>query len=64
MKVKATIGFAGQISMHAGQIRNIPEGDTLDDLLHCGYVESIEPAVEPADEAAAVKKGAKSKGAD
>ncbi len=41
MKVKATVCFSGKISMREGEERNIPEGDTLTDLLKAGYVKEV-----------------------
>ena len=39
MKVIAKTSFSGSvISMHEGEVRDVPEGDVLDDLLRCGYV--------------------------
>lgn len=42
MIVRATTAFAGAISMHAGEVREIPKGVTLDDLLRAGYVVEVE----------------------
>lgn len=43
MKVKAVISFSGvDINMHEGQIKGVPEGALLDDLLDAGYVEPVE----------------------
>lgn len=39
MVVKAQVSFSGDTSMYAGEIRNIPAGEVLDDLLSAGYVE-------------------------
>lgn len=38
MLVKATVNFSGKINMSRNEIRDIPEGDALKDLLRCGYV--------------------------
>lgn len=42
MLVKAKISFTGALTMTAGEQREIAEGATLSDLLHCGYVEPCE----------------------
>ena len=34
MIVKAMENFSGKVSMSIGQVRDIPEGETLPDLLH------------------------------
>lgn len=39
MLVKAIESFAGAVSMHAGEVREITDKALLDDLLHAGYVE-------------------------
>lgn len=41
MKVKATVSFGGAVSMHKDEIRDIPTGDNLKDLLKAGYVEKV-----------------------
>ena len=38
MIVKATVSFAGAVSMGFGEVRDIPEGAVLSDLLRAGYV--------------------------
>lgn len=53
MKVKALVGFAGAVSMAAGEIRDIDEAIARD-LLHAGYV--VEDKVDKAIEAEVVKK--------
>lgn len=45
MRVKATVSFAGAISMHTGQELDIEKGEVLDDLLRAGYVQEIVPEV-------------------
>lgn len=42
MRVRAAVSFAGAVSMHAGEVRDVEEGCVLDDLLACGYVEPAE----------------------
>lgn len=40
MKVKATMGFSGErFSMHAGEVRDVEENDTVNELLRIGYLE-------------------------
>lgn len=41
MRVKAKTSFAGKISMYEGEIREIEEGEILDDLLAAKYVEKV-----------------------
>ena len=38
MLVRAKCSFAGELSMALNEVRDVPEGDVLDDLLCCGYV--------------------------
>ena len=38
MRVRAKCSFAGEVSMALNEIRDVPEGDVLDDLIRCGYV--------------------------
>ena len=38
MLVRAKCSFAGEVSMALNEVRDVPEGDVLDDLLRCGYV--------------------------
>lgn len=42
MRVKALISFAGKFSMYKGQVAELQEGEALNDLLSCGYVEDVE----------------------
>ena len=43
MKVKAIMGFSGErFSMHAGEVRDVEENDTVKELLHIGYLEPAE----------------------
>ena len=49
VKVKAVIGFAGAVSMAAGEVRDIPE-DVAAPLLKCGYLEAVEATPAPANE--------------
>lgn len=41
-RVKALVSFAGTVTMGNGEIRDIPEGDDLKDLLRAGYVEEVD----------------------
>lgn len=54
MKVKAVISFSGILSMAAGEVRDLPNGDMLQDLLRAGYVLEESPTEQPAKKA--VKK--------
>lgn len=38
MRVRAKTSFAGAITMALNEVRDVPEGDVLDDLIRCGYV--------------------------
>ena len=38
MRVRAKVSFAGEVSMALNEVRDVPEGDVLDDLIRCGYV--------------------------
>lgn len=38
MRVRAKCSFAGEVSMALNEVRDVPEGDVLDDLICCGYV--------------------------
>ena len=40
MKVKATVSFAGELSMAAGEVRDAPK-DVAAPLLKCGYLEVV-----------------------
>ena len=59
MKVKAIMGFSGErFSMHAGEVRDVEENDTVKELLAIGYLEpagadEVQPEAEAqaADEA-------------
>lgn len=42
MRVKATVSFAGIVSMRKGEERDLKDRRILDDLIRAGYVESIE----------------------
>lgn len=42
MRVKANKTFAGvQVSMRKGDVKELPEGEALFDLLRCGYVAEV-----------------------
>jgi len=50
MKIRALVGFAGVISMLAGQVMECDNDEVLKDLLSAGYVEAVAdtpPAVVP-----------------
>lgn len=38
MLVRAKCSFAGAVTMALNEVRDVPEGDVLDDLVRCGYV--------------------------
>ena len=38
MRVRAKCSFAGEVSMALNEVRDVPEGGVLDDLIRCGYV--------------------------
>ena len=40
MKVKAAVSFAGELSMAAGEVRDVPK-DVAAPLLKCGYLEAV-----------------------
>lgn len=61
MKVKAKVGFSGEISMSVGQVGEIDREDLLSDLLQAGYVEEVKEPVK-AEKAAPKKKAVKSSG--
>ena len=42
MKYKALVSFAGAISMAKGEIREISDSPTVDDLLSAKYIEPVE----------------------
>ncbi len=42
MKVKANISFCGSVCMAANEVRDIPEGGVLSDLLEAGYVTEVQ----------------------
>lgn len=45
MKVKAAIGFSGQVSAAPGEVLDLPGGSpVLADLLRAGYVEPVDRA--------------------
>jgi len=47
MKVKATVSFAGELSMAAGEVRDVPK-DVAAPLLKCGYLEAVKtPKTKP-----------------
>lgn len=41
MKVKATVNFAGALSMHKGEVKECNDKVILQCLLNCGYVEEV-----------------------
>lgn len=52
MRVKASVGFSGKLSMCPGEEREITDKEVLTDLLKCGYVVEVE-------EKKATRKGVK-----
>lgn len=42
MLYKATISFAGKISMTQGEIRDISDSPVVKDLIKAGYIEAVE----------------------
>lgn len=65
MKFKALKNFCGAISMYAGEVRELTEGEATKDLLSAGYIEAAE-TVKKANKAPAKKEAAKNEdiGAD
>lgn len=56
MRVKANISFCGSVCMAANEVRDIPEGGVLSDLLEAGYVTEVQenpPAADPKADPAA-----------
>lgn len=49
MKVKATVSFAGELSMAAGEVRDVPK-DVAAPLLKCGYLEAVKKGKNPDSE--------------
>lgn len=43
MLVKATTSFAGAVCMAVNEVRDIPAGKVLDDLLSAGFVVAVQP---------------------
>lgn len=41
MKVKAKVSFSGILTMSKGQTADLPENETLQDLMNAGYVEAV-----------------------
>lgn len=59
-KVKAIVGFGGNVSMFAGEVKTITDNDIVKDLVDAGYVEVIDkPADKGETKADTKKKGAK-----
>lgn len=56
-KVKATVSFAGKISMSAGEVGEIADKAVLSDLLLAGYVEELSEKKADAPKSPAKKKG-------
>ena len=48
MRVKANVSFAGAVTMYVGEIRDIAEGEVLEDLLAANYVQPCEKPPEKA----------------
>ena len=55
-KVKATVSFAGKISMSAGEVGEIADKAVLSDLLLAGYVEELSEKKADAPKSPAKKK--------
>lgn len=45
MKVKATKSFSGTISMYIGDVREIAQTATIDELIRIGYLEAVKESV-------------------
>lgn len=58
MLVKALQGFAGTVSMYAGEIKDITDTDVVKDLMNAGYIEEVKEEA-PEEKPAAKKKAAK-----
>ena len=56
-KVKATVSFAGKISMSAGEVGEIADKVVLSDLLSAGYVEELSEKKADAPKSPAKEKG-------
>ena len=56
-KVKATVSFAGKISMSAGEVGEIADKVVLSDLLSAGYVEELSEKKADAPKSPAKKTG-------
>lgn len=48
MKVKALKGFSGTISMHEGEVRELNETKTVNELIRIGYLEKVAEVTEGA----------------
>lgn len=49
MKVKAKASFCGALNMALGEVRDVPEGEVLTDLLRAGLVEPVGDSAAPAE---------------
>lgn len=63
---KALKTFAGKLSMHKGEIKDISDPIIVNDLLRAGYIEEIKPAkgkavIEEAEEKVTEEKPKKKK---
>lgn len=65
MLVKALKGFAGAVSMYAGEIKDISDTYVVNDLLNAGYIEELKEtkAVETPEKAREEKPAARKKAA-
>lgn len=59
MKVKAKVSFSGILTMSKGQTADLPENETLQDLMNAGYVEAV---TSQSDSPTAPPKGGTGKG--
>lgn len=55
-KVKALKSFAGIVSMHTGEVKDIDDSNIVNDLVSAGYIEEVK---EPAKTKTPKKKGDK-----
>lgn len=52
MKVKAAKSFSGTISMHIGEVREVEQSATIDELIRIGYLVAVKESAKPAPEKA------------
>lgn len=58
-KVKALVSFAGLVTMGYNEVRELPEGEVLDDLIRAKFVEEVKETTSKAKSSDTKKKGAK-----